>query len=203
MQKIFINDTTIILNKEISYPEIISFNINTLKKKSIASFLEKAATGKWGKEILIYGLNDDKILSFFKRSLTGIIAGGGLVQNRNDEILFIYRNGKWDLPKGKTENDETLEETALREVKEECGISGLSILSPLPSTYHIYSASTGEYILKKSCWFHMRVSNGDNLVLQAEEGITDARWVSLPVEKSFLDLAYLSIKDLVNFFQSR
>lgn len=203
MQKIFFNNITLILSKEVSHSEIKFFDINNLPKKSFSDFLKKVAAGKWGNEIGIYGLSDQEILTYFKQKLTMIVAGGGLVQNKEDKILFIYRNGKWDLPKGKTENDESIEETALREVEEECGISGLSILSPLPSTYHIYLSPASEFILKKSIWFHMRVENGDNLVLQTEEGITDARWVKMPVDKSFLEQAYLSIKELIQYFQNR
>jgi 8-oxo-dGTP pyrophosphatase MutT (NUDIX family) len=202
MQKIFINNITLILKKEILQSENKSFDIKDLKKKSFSGFLKKAAAGKWGNEIEIYGLPDDEILTYFEQNLTLIVAGGGLVQNSNDKILFIFRNGKWDLPKGKTENDESIEQTAIREVEEECGLSGLSILSPLPSTYHIYSIPTGEFILKKSIWFHMRVENEERLVLQKEEGITDARWMKMPVDARILDHAYLSIKELISYFQN-
>lgn len=202
MQKIFINDITLILNKETPRADKTAFDIKGIKENSIYKFLKKAGKADWGKEIWIYGLPDDKILKYFKHRLIEIVAGGGLVQNENDEILFIFRKGKWDLPKGKAENNETIEETALREVEEECGISGLTIVSPLPCTYHIYETTTGEFILKKSCWFHMRVAHANNFILQEEEGITDARWVSMPVNEKFLELAYLSVRNLVSYFQN-
>jgi 8-oxo-dGTP pyrophosphatase MutT (NUDIX family) len=51
-----------------------------------------------------------------------IKAGGGIVVNEQNEVLLIYRRGKWDLPKGKLDDGETIEECALREVKEETGL---------------------------------------------------------------------------------
>ena len=46
---------------------------------------------------------------------------GGVVF-ADDQILFIMKNGKWDLPKGKIEQNETKEEAAVREISEETGL---------------------------------------------------------------------------------
>jgi ADP-ribose pyrophosphatase YjhB (NUDIX family) len=50
-----------------------------------------------------------------------VMAAGGLVENEHGEILLIYRKKHWDLPKGKLDAGETLEECAVREVEEETG----------------------------------------------------------------------------------
>ena len=68
-----------------------------------------------------------------------VVAGGGKVYNSKKEVLFIHRNGKWDLPKGKAEKKEDMETTAIREVEEECAVNGLEILKPLKDTFHIYT----------------------------------------------------------------
>ncbi|MFN2395326.1 MAG: NUDIX hydrolase, partial [Bacteroidales bacterium] len=127
-------------------------------------------------------------------------AAGGLVQNPGRQILFIFRHGKWDLPKGKPEKNENLEQTAIREVEEECGISGLTILKPLPSTWHIYQLKNHEYTIKRSYWYHMSSKNWKNIKVQIEEGITEARWLDIPVSDKILDNAFLSIKELVKEF---
>ena len=106
-----------------------------------------------------------------------IEAAGGLVYNDKNQLLMIFRNGKWDLPKGKLEVGENIEQCAIREVEEECGVSGLIIMKQLQETYHTYEIN-GEKILKCTYWFKMKSSFKDNLVPQTEEGITAVVWVN-------------------------
>jgi 8-oxo-dGTP pyrophosphatase MutT (NUDIX family) len=120
--------------------------------------------------------NDAK--AFFKniiRSIPVIEAAGGLVKNERKEYLFIFRNGKWDLPKGKIERDEKVKEAAVREVEEECGITVKKLGKRICKTYHAYIFK-GEVVLKKTYWFKMKCEGQDKLKPQKEEGITDARW---------------------------
>ena len=84
-------------------------------------------------------------------------AGGGLVFNADGDVLFIFRNGKWDLPKGKAERKETIEETSIREVEEETGVKGLEIKKLLDTTYHIFKRN-GRYKIKITYWFEMKTS---------------------------------------------
>ncbi len=102
-------------------------------------------------------------------------AAGGLVKNSSGEYLFIYRRGKWDLPKGKADRDETAEETALREVEEECGLKDLKIIKELPATYHSFPEK-GKNILKHTNWFLMKTKKPE-VTLQTEEDIEDHRWL--------------------------
>ena len=94
------------------------------------------------------GSNEDDLLESFLKLLPNVIAGGGKVFNSKGHILFIFRNGKWDLPKGKAEANETIDQTALREVEEETGIRDLSISKPLEITYHIFKRNN-KILLKK------------------------------------------------------
>ena len=105
-----------------------------------------------------------------------IAAAGGLVYNDKNQLLMIFRNGKWDLPKGKLEVGENIEQCAIREVEEECGISGLTITQQLQETYHAYEIN-GQKILKRTYWFEMKTSFKGNLVPQTKEGITESVWV--------------------------
>ena len=115
----------------------------------------------------------------FCRCHTIVEAAGGLVQNSCGEYLMIFRNGRWDLPKGKREADETMEQTALREVEEECSIDRLTLLKPLTVTYHTY-ALQGVDILKPTQWYAMRYEGSESVFKpQAEEGIELAKFISV------------------------
>jgi ADP-ribose pyrophosphatase YjhB (NUDIX family) len=125
-----------------------------------------------------------------------IKAGGGLVWNENKEMLFIFRRGKWDLPKGKLEMGETLEQCAVREVEEETGLKNIVLKKELLSTYHTYEES-GKHILKESYWFEMKVSGVQNLVPQAIEDIHEIKWVKKENLPQVLGNTFPSIKDVV------
>jgi 8-oxo-dGTP pyrophosphatase MutT (NUDIX family) len=104
-------------------------------------------------------------------------AAGGVAFNEKGDILMIYRRGKWDLPKGKLDQGENIEECALREVSEETGLHTLSLAGKICDTYHIYEQG-GERLLKRTAWYRMKGSLADKLKPQKEENILEARWVS-------------------------
>jgi mutator protein MutT len=108
-----------------------------------------------------------------------IQAGGGLVVNEKGEVLFMFRRGKWDLPKGKLDPGETLEGCAVREVEEETGISQLELIKFLMVTEHEYEEK-GIIILKETHWYLMNTSSNQKLIPQKEEDILDLRWIGLP-----------------------
>jgi len=124
-----------------------------------------------------------------------IEAAGGLVYNDTNQLLMIFRNGKWDLPKGKLEIGENIEQCAIREVEEECGISGLIITKQLKETYHTYEIN-GQKILKCTYWFEMQSSFKGNLVPQTKEGITAVVWVNEEGIAKKLEDSYGNIKEL-------
>jgi 8-oxo-dGTP pyrophosphatase MutT (NUDIX family) len=124
-------------------------------------------------------------------------AAGGIVVNDKDCLLMIFRNGKWDLPKGKIEKGEEPDTAAIREVFEECGVSGLSLKKQLNTTFHTYTYKD-EKILKKTFWFLMNTSDSNKLIPQLEEGITEARWLTRGQVKEAMRNTYLSIADLLN-----
>jgi ADP-ribose pyrophosphatase YjhB (NUDIX family) len=129
----------------------------------------------------------------FKR----VDAAGGLVKNEKEEMLFIFRLGKWDLPKGKLTENETLEKAAIREVKEETGLLELRITGSLPSTFHIYTRK-GKQILKQTYWFEMEAKSAQSLIPQTEEDISEVRWVGKEDLKAVLSNTYGSIRELVS-----
>ena len=124
-------------------------------------------------------------------------AAGGLVFNKDGDILMIFRNGKWDLPKGKLEMGESVEECAIREVEEECGVSGIIIENKIKDTYHTYVLE-GENILKKTYWYKMKTDYSAKLVPQIEEGITKVSWVDKDQISKKLKNSYGNISDVLN-----
>jgi 8-oxo-dGTP pyrophosphatase MutT (NUDIX family) len=106
-----------------------------------------------------------------------LLAAGGLVENEKGEILFMFRRGKWDLPKGKLDPGETLEECALREVEEETGVGQLELKKFLLQTLHEYE-ELGKVIQKKTHWFYMTTTSHQSLIPQTEEDITELRWIA-------------------------
>jgi len=132
-------------------------------------------------------------------------AAGGIVHCSRG-FLFIYRRGKWDLPKGKTETHETSEEAALREVKEETGISNLTIDKSISSTWHIYRSpykhSKGEWILKETKWYSMTATGDESLSPETGEDIEEARWFTMEELDDILANTFSSLKKLIQGLQS-
>jgi 8-oxo-dGTP pyrophosphatase MutT (NUDIX family) len=125
-----------------------------------------------------------------------IQAGGGLVENERREILFIFRRGKWDLPKGKLDPGETLEQCAIREVEEETGIGKLMLIRFLLITEHEYT-ERGEKILKETHWWLMKTSGSQTLIPQTEEDITEIKWIGPAELKRVLQNTYPAIVDVL------
>lgn len=134
----------------------------------------------------------------FISNYTIIDAAGGVVFNNKKQLLMILRNGKWDLPKGKIEMQEDITCCALREVEEECGLSGLIITEKIKETYHTYSLN-GDMILKRTYWFRMETDFNDLLKPQLSEGITLVAWVDMCDIKEKLADSFKSIKDLIDY----
>ena len=133
--------------------------------------------------------------AFFKK-FTIVRAGGGLVKDPDDAYLLIHRRGKWDLPKGKLDDGETIEQCAIREVEEETGITNITLGAPLLITRHVYRQGSS-LLIKESHWFHMTISEKQQLIPQTEEDITEANWVPASSVNGYLDIAFPSIADVL------
>jgi len=128
-----------------------------------------------------------------KREYTFIEAAGGVVENNNN-ILMIYRLKKWDLPKGKKENNEKIKTTAVREVEEECNIK-VKLLEKVCNTYHTYKRN-GKNILKKTSWYRMKCLDDSNLKPEEKEQIEEVRWMAPEEVKAALYNSYPSIREV-------
>ena len=123
--------------------------------------------------------------AFFKK-FTLVLAGGGFVQNDMNEVLMMFRRGKWDLPKGKMDKKETFEQCAIRETEEETGLKKITLISPLITSYHTYHEGT-RYVLKETKWFKMKVNGEQKLKPQLEEQITKLEWVGKSDLKKYME----------------
>lgn len=181
------------------YQDIVSFqgsNNETLK-----TAIQKFTNSNNTHNLFIETNNIETAFEWLKSEFKYIVAAGGLIQ-KNDKYLFIKRLGKWDLPKGKLDEGESIEHAAVRECEEECAVSGLSIIKPLPDTYHIYEFKKG-YALKTTHWFHMQTDFDKELKPQTEENIEEAVWMDVDqIRNVVLKNTYITIEKLVvNFFK--
>ncbi|SFZ89176.1 NUDIX domain-containing protein [Flaviramulus basaltis] len=193
MYRVFVGDKPIILTTVVEKED--DFKNYLLNTVNIRKAIRKLNTTSL-KEVRLIHKNKDKLLKKFLKKLPNVIAGGGKVYNDKGEVLFIYRNDKWDLPKGKTEGKETIEKTAIREVEEETGVESLIITKPLDTTYHIFKRN-GRYKIKITYWFEMKTNYNGKLNAQVDEGITKVEWLDNNQIKEALENSYANIKLLV------
>lgn len=193
MHRVFVGDKPIILTTVVEKEE--GFKNYLLKTADMGRIIRRLNRTKL-KEARLIGKKEKKLLKKFLKKLPNVIAGGGKVYNQKGEILFIYRNDKWDLPKGKTEGKETIEKTAIREVTEETGVNGLEITKPLETTYHIFKRN-GRYKIKITYWFEMKTGFTGKLCPQEKEGITKVEWLNKAQAKKALENSYANIKALM------
>jgi 8-oxo-dGTP pyrophosphatase MutT (NUDIX family) len=134
----------------------------------------------------------DAVLNAVKSNFKVMVAGGGLVVNQEEEVLLMFRRGKWDMPKGKQEKGEDIETCALREVTEETGLKSLQLEHKITETYHFYAFS-GKRVLKHTHWFKMQFTGTELTVPQIEEDIVDIQWVKPEHLSKYMKFSYNNI----------
>jgi 8-oxo-dGTP pyrophosphatase MutT (NUDIX family) len=190
MYKVFVNDKPLFLTDEVV--KETDFKFFLLESVDIKKLIVKLYQNKISKAYLFHP-DEKEIMKKLKSRLPVQKAGGGLVYNKKGEVLFIFRNGKWDLPKGGIEKGEDIEYTAMREVEEETGVGKLTITKKLPKTYHIFKRN-GRYKLKVTHWFEMLSTHEGALNGQQEEGIEKVEWKDAQGVKEALKNSYENIK---------
>ena len=194
MYKVFFNQKPLILTNEIQ--EFSDTEPFIFIKYSNASQIIKALKSTKNSKVYLYHKNFDKLWKTFTKQFPVIEAAGGLVERTDNKLLFIFRNDKWDLPKGVLEKGETFEKAAIREVEEETGISNLKLCGKLQTTYHTYPFQ-GKTVLKPSHWYKMEHTGTGVLVPQTEEDITELRWVDKIEAAELAQKAFPSIREMV------
>ena len=196
MYTIYINETSLIITESIS-KVTKSYQQIEPKKFSFSDFYAQVKSGALNGTYVINTSKPKKLFKSIRDSLKLIEAAGGLVSNEENRYLFIFRKGKWDLPKGKLDNGEKVREAARREVEEECGIKVNKVKDKICKTWHVYEMG-GKIVLKKTTWYFMSAKNQAKLVPQLEEDITEARWIAPGDFGQVRQNTYPLIKDVIS-----
>lgn len=175
---------------------IDELDTHTVKSMIYEMQLEKIHAG------VFFHPNLEELKKAFFKKFTLVQAAGGLVKNGQGENLLIFRRGKWDLPKGKLDKGESLEECAVREVEEETGLQNIKLLGPLLVTYHTYHEGT-KFILKESHWYKMKTQSNQDLVPQTEEDIQQVIWASDKDLSTYMNEAFPSVVDVLEAGRSK
>lgn len=200
-QKVYYNDKPIVLcsnaryyadenSETTSYLQLYSLDDANLKQA--LTHLDEVS----GQGVIIEVGDKDAALSRMMEAFPEVRAGGGLVYNPTGDLLMIFRRGKWDLPKGKQDEGETIEACTLREITEETGLSQIELGEWVCDTWHIYQEK-GINKLKHTTWFVVHNTANENFVVQAEEDITEAQWVNPANIAPFAGNTYRAIKELL------
>ncbi len=199
MYKVFFNDSTLKLDLKIkrSYKGNFTILIQDNGYEFVNQFIREVESAQNPTDFVLFSPDVDQVWKHFRSYFTEIPAAGGLVRNSSGELLFIRRLGLWDLPKGKIEKRETPEYAAVREVGEECGLSGLQVVSQLDSTFHIYRSPflslPKNLVLKETNWFLMDYSGDEKPLPQLEEDIEAVRWVKPDELEEVMKNTYASL----------
>jgi 8-oxo-dGTP pyrophosphatase MutT (NUDIX family) len=102
-------------------------------------------------------------------------SAGGLVV-RDARVLLIATAGgsRWQLPKGRLEEGETSEQAAVREVREETGVTG-RIVAPLPGIDYWFAEGRRKRIRKHVDYFLLEYVSGSERDFDRREA-DEARW---------------------------
>jgi 8-oxo-dGTP pyrophosphatase MutT (NUDIX family) len=198
MYKVFFNERIVFLTQDFlkSFQENQGLFYKFREKKELKELLLLFLALKTIDQLFVCHPDSEKLIKEFRSCFRYVEAAGGLVRNSAGRVLFINRFEKWDLPKGKIETGESAGETALREVEEECGISGMEILSELQPTYHTYFDKALPH-LKKTRWFEMLYRGNARPKPQTDEFITKIIWARPNELKIIRKNTYPSIIDLL------
>ena len=201
IQKVYYNDKPIIVTND---PEIYKgsnvaaagFQVLSVFNDANFDMAKQMLDKKDNGGIIIKEESSVTLVKHLDKLFKIIQAGGGLVANEKNELLLIFRRGKWDLPKGKLDKGESIDQCALREVREETGIRQLKLGDKIAETWHLYNEKN-KNIVKHTTWFRMTASDAEKLQPQAEEDILEVKWVNPAALAPFMGNTYSAIKDVM------
>ena len=190
MYKVFVREIPIILSTEKNIGK--QYKSIPIKFAKLKKIIKRINDGQM-LYVNLYHKNPEKLERFLFKKLKVVEAGGGMVFNAKKEILFIRRNGKWDLPKGKVEKGETYEAAAIRETQEETGVAGLEVKRFITKTYHVFKRND-KFRLKVTYWYEMYTDFDGELIPEKNEGIKKVKWKNFEKTQKALRDSYENIK---------
>jgi mutator protein MutT len=189
------NEITAEIHEYMHHPDAVF--IDEISVPAIKSLLHEIVKEEFHAGI-VWNQDLEKLKKVFFKQFTTVTAAGGVVENEKGEVLLIFRRGKWDLPKGKLDKGETIEQCAVREVEEETGLKDIKLNKLITVTYHTYD-EFGKHILKDSHWYSMKVNGQQKTTPQTEEQIEEIRWVKKKELKNYFENTFPSVKDVLAF----
>lgn len=199
MFKIYIDErlmTIISSDQPLSDAEVSLKLSGDESKEELAGLIHSFEENILMKSMTLQTADPTKTWETFSSLYAVMEAAGGIVLNDEKNLLMIFRNDRWDLPKGKIEAGETRAVAAIREVTEETGLDKIMIDHACNATYHIYPFKEKK-ILKCTYWYKMHTSDKNPPKPQAEEGITRATWMNSGEVKDAVKRSYASIVNLL------
>jgi 8-oxo-dGTP pyrophosphatase MutT (NUDIX family) len=199
--EVFYGDKSFIVAETSPHPyqDHIVFPIDAIDYDGIDPYLELLSRHPDKQGVVFMSSKPGEMFHRFCTSFAEVKAAGGLVVDPSGRVLLIHRNGMWDLPKGKVDAGEFLRQAAMREVREECGVQELRIVSTIKPTFHIYDLK-GQRVLKTTFWYLMDCADPERAQPQIEEGITETRWVKQADLEPYIEGSYSNIKLLLALF---
>lgn len=198
MYKVFVDHKPVIFIEK----KDVNNNFPFIKVKKIVSFEKEArkllVNASIDSPLQVVSVNPEECFREIFASYLKIDAAGGLVK-RKKLFLLIKRKGFWDIPKGKIDKGERVEEAAIREVAEECGIDGHEVVRPLCTTYHTMKYKK-RLALKRTFWFVMKYTGPKTTIPQIKEGITKVKWMSEEHMLAIRGRTYGSINEVLDQF---
>lgn len=185
--------------------QVFYVDANSLSPRAVVNLLKDPDLAPVRAELVLVFDTGEQVADFasaLRDSFEEMPAAGGLVRSANGALLLILRNGFWDLPKGKLEKGEEVEEAALREVREETGLESLEMGNLAKTTWHVFERK-GRWRWKQTSWFWMAGDASEPVHPQAEEGITEVRWWSLEELREDMPRTFPQIEDLLRLHVER
>ncbi len=203
MYKIYVNETPVFLTDKENAEMFAQKKGNHLvaryagQRKILLSYVDMLEKNRSFDSVVLYSDDVEQLYRDFTSYFLVVEAAGGLVFNEEGALLMIFRKGHWDLPKGKMDEGETIEEAAVREVEEETGVGQIQLKGFFQKTYHFYREKDNKRAIKLSHWYLMKAPK-QPLTPQIEEDIQEAIWIKIddflaqdvPVYKNVLDLLH-------------
>lgn len=200
MYKVFFNERSVLLtddfirNFQMRYGLFYKYR-NVEELKELLSMFWDIKTLD---HLCLYHHDLDQLRERFKSCFQMVYAAGGLIKNKDGRYLVMKRRGKWDLPKGKVNRNETIEAAAVREVTEETGLFGIAVMAPMLSTYHTYYIESVP-VLKRTTWFEMLYMGDEEPIPEMEEDITEINWLKKNELPSIANNTYMAILDVLKY----
>jgi ADP-ribose pyrophosphatase YjhB (NUDIX family) len=196
MYKVFFNDSFLIIasNDYVGDNNVHAFKLQSYNQ--LEKWIYEAEKTSIPINLICHTDDIEKTWLQFCSNFKIIGAAGGLIRNKDNKYLCIFRRGSWDLPKGKIDNNETPEETAIREVQEETGLKDIKLERPIINSYHIYRLKE-KLVLKKTYWYLMSNIGRDKLIPQTEEDIEKAVWLNTADIQPLFSNMFGSVKDVI------